>query len=106
MVEFYFFMVNSKMPKETVVTEKERQRYMQMSIMLLFDYLKGFYFKVVNENDSLKATIEKGLKDSQMNDLFRISHEHEAYFKELRDKIDKLQFENGRWKNELEKTVK
>lgn len=78
------------MPKESTNNDKEKLRYMQMSKMLLFDYLKGFFFKMQNENDSLKSTIEKGFKDSQMNDLFRISQENEAFFKELKLKMEKL----------------
>ena len=40
------------MPK-TANGDKEKERYLKMPIMLVFDYLKGFYFKIENENEEL-----------------------------------------------------
>ena len=46
------------MPKHTAQTmmtdPRERERYLKMPILLVFDYLKGYFFKVSNENEELK----------------------------------------------------
>ena len=39
--------------------DNEKDRYFKMPISLIFDYLKGFFFKVSNENEELKAKIDK-----------------------------------------------
>lgn len=41
-----------------------------MPIMLVFDYLKGFYFKVQNENEELKHSIVKLEKGDSLNQMF------------------------------------
>ena len=33
---------------------------MRMPVMLVFDYLKGFFFKIQNENEELQHKLEKG----------------------------------------------
>jgi len=35
--------------------ERERERYYKMPIMLVFDYLKGYFFKQQNENEELRT---------------------------------------------------
>ncbi|CDW77068.1 UNKNOWN [Stylonychia lemnae] len=102
----------SKLPKGSQI-EKEKERYQKMPIMLVFDYLKGFFFKSQNENEELKHKIEKLEKGENLDKILKsnntgnaFSQENEQYMKDLKTTIDKLQFENSKIKMELEKTVK
>eukprot|EP00347_Sterkiella_histriomuscorum_P003572 403363774 len=112
MVEFYFFLNGTRLPKGSNL-DREKERYQKMPIMLIFDYLKGFFFKIQNENEELKHQIDKIEKGDQINHMLRgtssgnpFSAENEQYLKDLKAQIEKLQFENSKGKMELEKTLK
>ena len=82
-----------------------------MPIMLVFDYLKGFFFKLQNENEEHKHQMEKQEKEGNLNDFVyrsksQYSQDNEQYVRELKTNLEKHQFENGKLKMELDKTVK
>lgn len=79
---------------------------MKMSPLLLFDYMKGFYFKLNNENENLKIQLQKAIDGDIMKEYMSAQHkEADNYYSELRKQNEKVQFENGRLKGELDRTI-
>lgn len=56
------------MPKGTNI-EKEKERYLSISVLLLFDYMKSFYFKLQNENEDLKSKFLKSSDDQHIKEI-------------------------------------
>lgn len=115
MVEFYFFLVTfpilnlrqigSRMPKGINI-EQERERYMKMSPLLLFDYMKGFYFKINNENENLKIQLQKAIDGDPLKEYMNANNkEADTYYAELRKQNEKVMFDNSRLRGELDKTM-
>ena len=47
--------------------------------MLVFDYLKGFFFKSQNENEELKHKIEKLEKGENLNKMLKSNNSTNAF---------------------------
>ena len=72
--------------------EREKERLMKLPPSIVFDYLKGFIYKIQNENDEMRQKLEKEKIKFIPEKFMKKSDdiEEEQYYKTLRDLIERL----------------
>ena len=63
---------------------------MKMQPILLFDYMKGFYFKIINENEDYKTRLSKSAENEYIKEILQISKENETYFATTRKNLESV----------------
>lgn len=64
LIEFYIFLIQGGESKRTSYElDREKERMQKLPPTILFDYLKGIMFKVVNNNKELKQKIPEDMEE-------------------------------------------
>ena len=101
-IEFYLVLVKDQTTNK-VDMEREQERMEKLPPSIIFDYLKGFVYKMQNDYDEMKAKLQKLGVSTTTSKTAPVEDEDDKFgFKQ----IESLKTDNWRLKEEIEKTVK
>lgn len=73
---------------------------------IVFDYLKGFVYKLQNDYEEMKTKLEKFTgPGALLNQPKEYNEDDENYYSVLKQQLEDMQKENDRLKQEIEVTV-